>query len=178
MGMNFWIAQILGTIASLINVGAMQLNQKKQIMISYIVANFLHATTLALLGGYSGAVINIVAAFQTLINHFLDCKQKKTPIWLVIIYLIASVALASLTVSKVIDVIPILCAILYIMLITVQKEATIRKFSLANVVLWVIYDIIVKNYSVALFDFMMIVSTLIGMYRYDFKKEKREGEFG
>lgn len=171
MSLNFWLAQILGTIASLINIGAMQLNQKKQIMMAYILANFLHATNLCLLGGYSAAIINIVAGIQTFINYFFDKKEKKIPNWLVIIYLIVSVSLAGLTVSSGIDVIPIICAISYIMLITVQKEATIRKLSLLNEGLWLIYDIIIQNYAVALFDFMIVVSTLIGMYRYDFKKE-------
>lgn len=171
MSLNFWIAQILGTIASLINIGAMQLNQKKQIMMTYILVDFLHATNLVLLGGYSAAMINIVAGIQTFINYFFDKKEKKIPNWLIIIYLVVSVSLASLTVSNGIDVIPIICAVSYIMLITVQKESTIRKFSLLNAGFWFIYDILIQNYAVALFDFMIVVSTLIGMYRYDLKKE-------
>ena len=171
MSLNFWIAQILGTIASLINIGAMQLNQKKQIMMTYILADFLHATNLVLLGGYSAAMINIVAGIQTFINYFFDKKEKKIPNWLIIVYLVVSVSLASLTISNAIDVIPIICAVSYIMLITVQKESTIRKFSLLNAGFWFIYDILIQNYSVALFDFMIVVSTLIGMYRYDLKKE-------
>lgn len=85
----------------------------------------------------------MVAGVQTFINYFFDKKEKKIPNWLVIIYLVISVLLASLTVSSGIDVIPIICAISYIMLITVQKEATIRKFSLMNAGFWFIYDMII-----------------------------------
>ena len=52
-----------------------------------------------------------------------------------------------------------------------KKEKNIRKISLINIVLWVIYDIIYLAYTAAISDVFTTVSTIVGIYRFDFKKK-------
>jgi len=53
-----------------------------------------------------------------------------------------------------------------------EKESNIRKITLLNIILWVIYDIVIKAYTASISDILMTIFTLIGIYRFDFRKEK------
>lgn len=75
-----------------------------------------------------------------------------------------------------IDILPIICSILYTITIIQDKEKNIRRISLANILLWIIYDIVCQAYTAAISDSLMTISTIIGMYRFDFKRNKNEVE--
>ena len=176
MGINFWLAQVMAILGILCNIVAMQLNKKKHIMLFYILANWLFAVNFTLLNAYSGAIICFVAGFETFINNIFDFHHKKVPNWLIAIYIMISIGLGCWTFNKFIDVLPIMASIVYIFLINLKKESAIRKFTLMNISLWIIYDFSVKSYSAGINDFLLILSTLIGIYRYDIKKEKGENK--
>ena len=69
-----------------------------------------------------------------------------------------------------IDILPIICSVLYSLIIVQSKEKIIRILSLINIILWLIYDFYFLAYVAAISDILVVVSTLIGMYRFDFKK--------
>ncbi len=56
---------------------------------------------------------------------------------------------------------------------TKDKEKNIRKISLINIILWIIYDVVCQAYTAAISDSLMTISTLVGMYRLDYKKDKK-----
>lgn len=172
MELSFWIAQILGIIGIIINVISMQLNDKKKILICYIAANWIFAINFYLLNAYTGAIICFISGFETFINNLYNNKSKKIPKWLIFIYFVVSVTLGIYTYSAFVDFIPIIGSILFIGAISVNKESTIRKVTLINMIMWTIYDIFVKSYFAAISDFLMMISSIIGIFRFDIKKEK------
>ncbi len=129
------------------------------------------AVNFILLAGYSGAIICIFAIIQTVINNFFERKEEKVPKYVVGIYIIISIICGLITYKKLIDILSVICSILYTMSILQSKEKNIRKLSLINILLWIVYDIISKAYTAAISDISMTISTLIGMYRYDYRKE-------
>lgn len=170
MQITFWIAQILAIVGAISNIVAMQLNKKNQILIMYVISNWSYAINFVLLGAYTGAMICFIGGAQTLINNFFDSKNRNIPKFLLVIYMFISVSLGVISYSSLIDVMPIICSVIYIILITIKKESNIRKLTLLDMIIWTIYDFIVMAYSAAIFDFSIVISTVIGMYRYDFKK--------
>ncbi|MDE6292887.1 MAG: YgjV family protein, partial [Bacilli bacterium] len=42
-----------------------------------------------------------------------------------------------------------------------------------NMLLWIAFDLSYGAYTTVLSDFVTVISTLIGMYRFDFKKVKK-----
>ena len=168
----FIAAQIFGILVIISNVLSMQMKRKKQIIFMFILANLFSSINFILLKGYSGAIICFFAIIQTYINKIFENKEQQVPKIVIGIYIAISIILGVITFGNIIDILPIVCSILYTMSIIQEKEKNIRRISLVNIVLWIIYDIVCQAYTAAISDILMTISTIIGMYRFDFKKKK------
>ena len=166
----FILAQVFGTLMLIVNVLAMQMKDKKNIIFMLLLANLFAVFNFIFLKGYSGAMICGFAIIQTIINNCYENKGKKLPFLLLMIFIIISIALGLLTFKNIIDILPILCSVLYCLIIVQSKERIIRILSLINIILWLIYDFYYQAYVGAISDILVAASTLIGMYRFDFKK--------
>lgn len=166
----FIVAQFFGVLVIISNIIAMQMKNKKQIIFMFILANLFSAINFVLLQSYSGAIICIFAIVQTFINKIFEKKVQKIPIIVIIIYIVISIILGAITFNSYIDILPIICSILYTITIIQNKEKNIRRITLVNIVLWIIYDIVCQAYTAGISDSLMIISTFIGMYRFDYKK--------
>lgn len=173
MGLSFIIAQVLALFGAVSNMIAMQINKKRSILFCYVIANFAYGTNYLLLGGISGAIICIVEGFETLINGIIEDKGKKVPVWLTGIYITITLVIGTFTYNSLIDLLAIIGGILYVLLITVKKESNIRKLTFILMILWIIYDIIYRSYVAAINDTFILISTMIGIYRFDIKKGKK-----
>ncbi|MDD3186867.1 MAG: GNAT family N-acetyltransferase [Bacilli bacterium] len=161
------IAQILALLGILTNIVGIQLKKKNNILIAFMLANFLFALCFALLNAYSGALICMIAAIQTLVKYYFDKKDKVFPKYLTATYIVISIISGLLTYKTVIDILPVICSILYTMSIIQEKESTLRFITLFNVILWTIYDFAVGAYTAGINDIFLTSSTLIAIYRYD-----------
>lgn len=166
----FIAAQFLGILVIIANVIAMQMKNKKQIIFMLILVNLFSAIYFILLQSYSGAIICFFAIIQTIINKIFESKEKQVPKLVILIYIVISIILGAITFNSFIDVLPIICSILYTITIIQNKEKNIRRISLVNIVLWIVYDIVCQAYSAAISDSLMAISILVGMYRLDYKK--------
>ena len=168
----FIVAQFFGILVIIANVVSMQMKKKNQIIFMFILANLFSAINFILLQGYSGAIICTFAIIQTFINKFFEKKDKKVPKIIIGIYIIISILLGLITFTGIIDILPIICSILYTLTIIQNKEKNIRRISLINIILWIVYDIVCQAYTAAISDSLMTISTIIGMYRFDYKKKE------
>lgn len=169
----FIIAQIIGFIASVINIVTIQIKDKKNILFGFMTVNILFGINFILLQSYSGAIICFISAIQTFINYRLDIKGIDFPKWLIPIYIIASVLGGFATYQSLIDLLPIVGSVLYTVSIIQKKEIYLRRITLANTILWLIYNVLVMAYTSAISEIFFLSSNLIAIYRYDRKKKKK-----
>lgn len=167
----FIVAQFFGILVIIANVLAMQMKNKKQIVFMFILANLFSAINFILLKSYSGAIICFFAIIQTFINKIFENKERSVPKIIILIYIIISIILGTITFNSFVDIFPIICSILYTITIIQNKEKNIRRISLVNIILWIIYDIVCKAYTAAISDIFMLISTLIGIYRLDYREK-------
>ena len=173
MNITFILAQIFGFLGAISNMVAMQIDDKKKILLFYVLANFTYGTNYLLLGAISGAVICFVEGIETIINTIFEHKNKTIPKWLLVIYLLIALGIGVYTYTSIIDLFAILGGILYVLLITVKKESSIRKITFILMIIWITYDFIVKSYVAGINDTIILISTMIGIYRFDIKKGKK-----
>ncbi len=166
----FIVAQLFGILVIIANVLSMQMKSKKQIIFMFILANLFSAINFILLQSYSGAIICFFAIIQTFINKIFERKEQNIPKIVILIYVIISIILGTITFNTIIDILPIICSILYTITIIQNKEKNIRRISLVNIILLIVYDIVCQAYTAAISDSLMTISTLVGMYRLDYKK--------
>lgn len=170
----FIIAQILGILGSASNIISMQLKKKQHILICFILAGVLFTGSYLLLNGYSGAIVCLIATLQTGLSYIYDRKNKELPKWLIIIFFILSTLGGVLTYQNILDIFAILAGVTYTWSIIQKQEKYIRLITLSNSALWFIYDIFIKAYSTCISDAIIILSTLIGIIRFDVLKNKNE----
>ena len=168
----FIIAQILSFIAMVINMIAVQLKTKKQILLTIVASNLLFIISYILLKAYVGAITCGIVAIEIIINTVLEDKGKKTPNLLIIIYLIISILIGITTFRGSIDLLTIIASISFVLTLIQSKEKYVRLLILVNLISWIIYDCFVGAYLAGISDFFVISSTVTAIYRYDVKKLK------
>lgn len=169
--MNYFIiAQIFGVTGIIFSVLSMQMKTKKSIMIMLLCLNLASALNFLFLKSYSGSYVCFFAVLETFINYLYDNKNKKVPFYIIGIYVIVNILLGLSTYNGLLDIIPIICALLYCASICVKKPSNVRNLMFGNQALWLGYDIVVKAYMFAVSNILTLVSYGIAMYRFRKKK--------
>ena len=167
---NFVIAQIFGVIGILFSVLSMQMKTKKNIMIMLLCLNLASALNFLFLDSMSGFWVCLFAVLETFINYIFDSKGKRVPLYIVVIYVIVNIALGLMSYHSPLDILPIVCALLYCATVCTKKESVIRKLMFGNQSIWLVYDIIVKAYMFSISNILTLISIIIAYFRFDHKK--------
>ena len=115
MNIIYIIAQVLAFVACFFHVISMQCKKRKQILFFFIIGNIVGASglLLLLLKAYAGSLIQFVFALETIINYILEIRKKKNTISLVVFYIVLSTITSIITFHSLIDIIPLISAILH-----------------------------------------------------------------
>ena len=169
---NFAVAQIFGIIGIIFSVLSMQMKTKKRIMWMLLGLNLASALNFVFLDQWSGSLICFFAVIETFVNYLFDSKNKKIPIFIIAFYVIVNISLGIFTYHSPLDILPIICSLIFCATVCVPKESQVRKLMMGNQVVWLIYDLSVKAYMFSISNVLTIISTGIAMYRFDYKKSK------
>ena len=157
MNSNFIIAQIFGVIGIIFSVLSMQMKTKKNIMIMLLCLNLASALNFLFLDSISGSLVCFFAVFETFLNYLFDSKNKRVPVYVIAFYVVVNLILGFSTYKSIIDLIPIVCALIYCATVCTNREFIIRKEMFANQTLWLIYDIIVKAYMFSISNILTLI---------------------
>ena len=169
---NFVIAQIFGIVGIIFSILSMQMKTKRNIMIMLLCLNLASALSLLFLNSISGSLVCFFAVIETFVNYLFDSKNKRVPIYVVIFYVIVNLVLGISTYHSFLDIVPIVCALLFCATVCTKNESTIRKLMFGNQSLWLVYDIIVKAYMFSISNILTLISIIIAFFRFDYKKTK------
>lgn len=170
--MAFLIAQVIGIVATLIEIAIMQFKNMKYVLIGQCISNLLVVIQYALLGGMSGAAVCIIATFQTLILYAYRKKEKDFPIIFTGVFLIAYLLSSIIVFKSFIDIIACIAAILFGISVIQTQSSKYRIIILINSILWIVYDINTAAYTMIITHGIAVVSVIIGMIRLDTKNNE------
>lgn len=166
----FLLAQIIGLIGVIVNIVSIQLKNKKNILMLFLIANVLFGITFFLLKSYTGSVICLIAAIQTYINNIFVNNGKVLPKKLIILFILISAIAGFLSYKSIVDIMPVMSSVLYIFSIVQSNEKNIRLLTFLNMLLWSVFDIVVGAYTASISDIIFLISTIVAIYRYDILK--------
>ena len=170
--MNYFIlAQVFGVLGIVFSVLSMQMKTKKNIMIMLLLLSLASALNFLFLNSMSGCLICFFAVIETLINYQFDSRNKRVPLYIIAIYVIINIILGIYSYHGLLDIIPIVCALLFCATVCTSKESNIRKIMFSNQSLWLIYDLIVKAYMFSISNILTLISIIISYFRFDYKKK-------
>jgi hypothetical protein len=173
---NFVVAQIFGILGIIFSVLSMQMKTKKNIMIMLLGLNLASALNFLFLDSISGSLVCFFGAIETVINYCFDSKNKKIPLYIIAFYVIVNIGLGISSYHSPIDILPVICALLYCATVCVKRESNIRKLMFLNQTIWLIYDLIVKAYMFSISNILTIISIVISYFRFDYKKKEKNGK--
>lgn len=164
----YLIAQLIGAVAVIISLTIYQLNQRSQMLKLGSAAGFLYAVHFYLLGAMTGAALNLVGGARE--YSFSLVKPGKGKRWLFWAFVAASVLATWLTWNGFISLLALGGNIAFAISGWQPYAKGLRRVGLFAPPLWFSYNFIVGSYPGMFIEVFMIVSNVIGQYRYDLRK--------
>lgn len=165
------IGNIIALIASIIMVYSGFLKQRKTILYFQTIQIGLSVLSNIVLGGITGAIINALSCVRNILcyKNKLDLKSK-----IILIFLATTLSLMFNNLG-VIGLLPVISTITYILLMNTKDIIKFKWLIIFTMLMWLIYDLFIKSYTSAIFDFMNIVANIISIIqiRLQNKKELR-----
>ena len=169
MEWNFYVAQMVGVLTTVVTVIAAQLKNMKYILLCQLCANLMVAISSGMLGGLSGAWLCSVAAVQTVVWYFLEQRgisstAKKWMLWLFAAVYVVGTAVVYQSWG---DIISCMGVLLYLLAITQTRSSKYRCYICLNTLLWMIYDLTILSFGSLIAHGVEFTSALIGILRLD-----------
>ena len=154
------IANIISFVGAVIMVVSGLLKTKRNILIAQNIQFAIQAVGNILLGGYSGAAINLISIVRNVFCVFVPFT------WLWKVVFIALQAGLTIWVNglALIGLLPLLAACLFTVFLDTKNDVLLKSVLTAAQVLWAIYDFSIQNYAFFVFDILTILSNLIGIF--------------
>lgn len=158
---NLVIGNFIALIASLIMVYTGFIKKKETIIIVQAIQIALLVISNIVLGGITGAIINGVSFFRNIIVY----KNKLTSNKKIILIGISSILTLLFNNHGLIGLLPLICTVVYTSLIDTKDVIKLKWVNGFTLFLWLIYDLYIRSYTSSIFDFISILSNIIGIYQ-------------
>ena len=170
-----YILSVVGLVC-MISASLIKGEKMKSILVLVCLGNALVATSYLIGGsGINGAASCYLGALQTLINYFFDKKGRALPVWLVVFYAVTFIACNLLVGGfTALCILAIIASLTFIMSIGQKSGARYRFWTIVNIGLWCLYDLLSRSYGAFLSHVPLLVFTIVGMLIHDAKKSKAE----
>ena len=157
---NLIIGNIIALVASLIMVYSGGLSHKKKILYFQTIQIGLSIISNLVLGGISGAIINALSFIRNILcyNDKLKIKQKT------IITLLATALIIRFNNLGIIGYLPLISTITYIWFMDVKNVKKFKLLIVVTMIMWFVYDLCIRLYTSAIFDFLTIIANIITIF--------------
>lgn len=151
------IGNIIALIASFLILIISYLKNKKDIIKVQTLQVILLAISNIVLGGITGAITNSITVIRNILCYKEKLTKKKA---IVIATLIATLGLL-FNDSGLIGLLPLSSTIIYTLFINTKDPIKLKLLILMNLVFWGIYDLTIKSYTSAFFEFTGSISSIV-----------------
>lgn len=163
----FSIAGLLSMIiASLLKGKSM-----REILVFVFLGNAFVATSYLFSNTPNGAISCYIGAVQTIINYFFGSRNKKLPVWLIALYAASFIIFNLIVGVGYLKYVAIIACLTFIMGIGQKSGKNYRTWSIINLALWSLYDILSHSYAPLVTHAIQIFSNITGMVIHDLKKK-------
>ena len=163
------IGQIIGIIAMILNIVAVQFKKSRQLFVCRLVGCLLWSLNFLLLGSPTGAIMNLLDVLRSV--FLLNKKTATKPfLWLMLaLFTIAGLLTMDYTFSllMIIDILIIISQLVDTAGMWTNNFKVIRYCQLFAISpVWLVHNILVFSIGGILTETFTIISTVIAMYRY------------
>lgn len=164
-----FIIQLIGFLGLAISIIAFQFKKHRGIVLCKATSELVFALQYILLGAWTAAVLD----FFSVVRNFLFyrfVKKGRSTLPVIIVFGIFVIMTGFFTYDGFVSLLPIGSKLLTTISYGIKKEKWLRIITLPSCILWIIYNLYVNSIAGVLTDSMTLISLLIAMYKFDFKK--------
>lgn len=160
------IGNIVALIASLLMVYSGAVKKRKKILYIQTIQIGLSVISNIILGGIVGAIINALSCVRNVLcyKNRLGLREK---IIITVLAILLSIKFNNL---GLIGILPLISTITYLWLMTVKDVVKLKALIIFTMVLWFVYDLVIKSYSSSFFDLMTAVVNIYSIIKLKNKK--------
>ena len=170
------VAQILGILALAAGILCYQFNSRRKILVMQIVASVLFIANLALLGGFSGALLNVHGIARALVYDQRDRRRWAGSFWWPVLFSVLAAVCVAVTWSSWIDLFPLVGTLFSTVSLWQRDPAKIRLLTLPSPPCWFLYHFMAGSIGGTLNEVFVLASILVAMIRYRKKSRAASGE--
>ena len=133
------------------------LKRKKKILYIQTVQIGMSVISNIILGGITGAIINALSMIRNILcyKNKLGLKEK------IIITILAIILTFKFNNLGYIGLLPLISTVSYIWLMNIKDVRKFKLLIIFTMLMWLIYDVVIKSYTSAIFDFMNIIANML-----------------
>ena len=166
------LAQIVGIAAVALFLLSYQQKKRKNIIITNALSRILYIIQYIMLGAFSGAALDVVGTFSSVVAEKKNKPFIKRHLVLVIVLMnVLIVAVGLMLYENIVSLLPIFGVLFHTGAFWLDKEKTVRRLSLIGSPFWLAYNLISGAWGSAVGDILSIVSICVAIYRYDMRKK-------
>lgn len=164
---NIVLGNIVALIASIIMVCSGLIKDKKRMLFTQTIQVGLSVLSNIILGGITGAIINALGVIRNILcyKNKLDLKAK-----IILIFFSVSLSLMFNNLG-IIGLFPVFSIVSCILFMNTKNIIKYKLLIMFTMIMWCIYDIYIKSYTSAVFDFMTIISNMISIIQIKYLRK-------
>ena len=166
-----WLAQIIGSIGTVIMVIGMQQKKYDHIVLCKIGNSFFSAVHYVLLGGWTGMMLNLASCFTNGVYWYRNKKGKSVLIFQ-ILFGAMFVFLGALSWHGTISIFVIVAKFISSVSLGINNPRIIRILNLITNPCWLVYNIFMGSIPGMICDSVVTLSVLIAIIRLDILKKE------
>ena len=159
-------AKIIGYIGTGVLFLSYQMPRKKQIVLLQILSISIFTVHFFLLGGYTGAIMNLIALTKTVLYYFENRPWFKNVLFTCVYAAVILVA-GILTWQGFPSLFPLLAMLVHTLAYNVKKEKWFRICMFPTSPLWMVYAILTGSIPALIGEILTTTSLLSAIIRYD-----------
>ncbi len=168
------VAQIIGFLGAITYFIVFQQKQRKLILALSVAASSFFVLHFILLGAYTGAAMNAVNIFRSIIYYFNDKKLFSGKGWLAL-FIGVSVVSCALTWNDAFSLLPLFSMTTTSVSFWLKNERYIRLLTLPTSPAWFLYNLHTHSIAGMITEVIISSSLIISIIRYDVLKKDKNG---
>lgn len=145
----------------------------KKTLYLVLAGNLLVATSYLFTdNGVNGAISSYIGSIQALINIFFAKKNKKIPVWLLVVYALSFIVANFAVLSDAVGIVALMATLCFVECVSSKTGTGYRLWQTANNLLWILYDILSASYGPLVTHSVLCLFTLAGILWNDLRKKE------
>jgi len=167
--MDFLI-QCIGFLGLGLSIAAFQFKKHRGIVLCKMSSELVFAVQYIFLGAWTAAILDGVSVVRnSLYTHFVKKGRSTTPVMVGFCLFVIATGIA--TFEGWLSLLPIGAKLLTTVSYGMKNERLLRFITLPSCIMWSIYNLYVGSLGGALGDFLVLVSLLVAVYKFDLRKQ-------